>query len=51
MQLGKIGFFPQVLSAVELGLLINLSVNHKCIPKTGDVSQAFCQAYLPKNEK
>ena len=39
--------FAPALLAVELHFLINLAVKHKCIPKTGDVSQAFCQAYLP----
>ena len=48
---GKSDCFDPVLSAVELRFLINLAVKHKCVPKTGDVSQAFCQAYLPENEK
>ena len=43
--------FAPVLSAVELRFLINLAVKHKCIPKTGDVSQAFCQTYLTENGK
>ena len=43
--------FAPVLSAMELRFLVNLATKHKCIPKTGDVSQAFCQAYLPPEEK
>ena len=43
--------FPPVLSAVELRFLVNLAVKKKCIPKSGDASQAFCEAYLPESEK
>ena len=43
--------FATFLSAVDLRFLINLAVKNKCIPKSGDVSQAFCQAYPPENEK
>jgi hypothetical protein len=42
--------YAPVLSQMELRLLTALAVRHKCIPKTGDVSQAFCQSYLPKGE-
>jgi hypothetical protein len=42
--------FAPVLSQQELRLILALSARNKCIPKTGDVSQAFCQSYLPKDE-
>ena len=42
--------FAPVLSQLELRFLIALAVQHKCIPKTGDIQQAFCQSTLPKNE-
>ena len=43
--------FAPVLSQAELRLLVSLatSVNRKL--KSCDVSQAFCQSYLPDNEK
>ena len=43
--------FAPVLSALELRLLVALAAQSKCIPKSGDISQAFCQATLPSNEK
>jgi hypothetical protein len=42
--------FAPVMSQQELRLMISLAARNKCIPKTGDVSQAFCQSYLPKDE-
>ena len=42
--------FAPVLSHQELRLLLSIAVKNKCIPKTGDVSQAFCQSFLPKDE-
>jgi deoxyuridine 5'-triphosphate nucleotidohydrolase len=42
--------FAPVLSQMELRLLTAIAARHRCIPKTGDVSQAFCQSYLPKGE-
>ena len=42
--------FAPVLSQMELRFIVALAVQHKCIPKTGDVSQAFCQSYLPEGE-
>ena len=42
--------FAPVLNQFELRLLLHLAVQHGCIPKQGDVSQAFCQAILPENE-
>jgi hypothetical protein len=35
---------------MELQLLTALAAKQKCIPKTGDVTQAFCQSYLPEGE-
>jgi hypothetical protein len=43
--------FTPVLSQMELRLLTALAVKNKCIPKTGDVTQAFCQSYLPPGEE
>ena len=43
--------FAPVLSPLELRLLTSLATQMKCIMKTGDVSQAFCQSTLPKSEK
>jgi hypothetical protein len=42
--------FAPVLSQMELRFLTALAVRKKCIPKTGDVTQAFCQSYLPDDE-
>ena len=42
--------FAPVLSQLELWFFISLAVQNKCIPKTGDVQQAFCQSTLPDNE-
>jgi deoxyuridine 5'-triphosphate nucleotidohydrolase len=42
--------FAPVMSQLELRLLTALAVRKKCIPKTGDVTQAFCQSYLPDTE-
>jgi hypothetical protein len=42
--------FAPVMSQLELRLLTALAVRKKCIPKTGDVTQAFCQSYLPSDE-
>ena len=30
--------------------MLSLAAHKKCIPKTGDISQAFCQSYLPDSE-
>ncbi len=37
-------------SQPELCLLVDISVGMKRIPNCADVSQAFCQSVLPKNE-
>jgi dUTPase len=42
--------FAPVLSQLELRFLTALAVRKKCIPKTGDVTQAFCQSCLPQDE-
>ena len=42
--------FAPVLSQMELRFLIALAAKQKCIPKTGDVTQAFCQSCLPDDE-
>ena len=43
--------FAPVLSALELKLLVALAVQLCCIPKSGDVSQAFVQSVLPEDKK
>ncbi len=43
--------FAPVLSQAELRLLISLATNVNRKMKSCDVSQAFCQSYLPENEK
>ena len=43
--------FAPVLSQLELRFLTALAVRKKCIPKTADITQAFCQSSLPENEK
>jgi hypothetical protein len=42
--------FAPVLSQLELRFLTALAVKKRCIPKTGDVTQAFCQSCLPDDE-
>ena len=42
--------FAPVLAQYELRMIINLAVQLGRIPKIGDVSQAFCQAFLPHEE-
>ena len=42
--------FAPVLSQLELRLLVSLAARKKCIPKSGDITQAFCQSYLPEEE-
>ena len=42
--------FVPVLSQMELRLLTAIAVRNKCVPKMGDITQAFCQSYLPKGE-
>lgn len=47
----KTDCFAPVLSPMELRFLTALATQNKCIPKTGDVRQAFCQSYLPPGEE
>ena len=42
--------FAPVLSQLELRLLIAIAAQKGCIPKSGDICQAFCQSYLPPGE-
>jgi deoxyuridine 5'-triphosphate nucleotidohydrolase len=49
-QWSKSDCFAPVLSQLELRFLIALAARQKCIPKTGDVNQAFCQSCLPPDE-
>ena len=42
--------FAPVLSQFELRLLVAIATQKGCIPKSGDIRQAFCQSYLPPNE-
>jgi hypothetical protein len=42
--------FTPVLSQLELRFLVALATQQQCIPKTGDITQAFCQSYLPEDE-
>ena len=43
--------FAPVMSQLELRLMIALAVKNGVFPKTGDITQAFCQSVLPDNEK
>jgi hypothetical protein len=49
-QWSKSDCFAPVLSQLELRFLIALAARQKCIPKTGDVNQAFCQSCLPPDK-
>ena len=42
--------FAPVLSQAELRLLVALAAKSKRVPKQGDITQAFCQSYLPEGE-
>ena len=42
--------FAPVLSQLEHRSLLSLATRLKCTPKSGDVSQAFCQSFLPPDE-
>ena len=43
--------FASVISSLELHILLAIATQMKCIPKTGDVSQAFVQSVHPPDEK
>jgi hypothetical protein len=49
-QWSKSDCFALVLSQFELRFLIALAAKRKCIQKTGDVNQAFCQSCLSNDE-
>jgi hypothetical protein len=42
--------FAPILSQLELRFLVALAAQQRCIPKTGDITQVFCQSYLSKDE-
>ncbi len=42
--------FAPVLSQPELRLLTAIAAKKKRLPKSADITQAFCQSYLPKGE-
>ena len=46
----KTDCFAPVLSQPDLRLLCAIAAKRKCIPKVGDVSQAFVQSTLPPDE-
>ena len=39
--------FAPVMSQMEMHLLLAISVQKRCLPKSGDFVQAFCQSLLP----
>mmetsp|Transcript_12968 Transcript_12968/g.18518 ORF Transcript_12968/g.18518 Transcript_12968/m.18518 type:complete len:610 (-) Transcript_12968:168-1997(-) len=43
--------FAPVLSMLELRFILALAASKKCIPKSGDIAQAFVQAVLPPQER
>ena len=43
--------FAPVISPLELKLLVAIATQMKVVPKTGDVSQAFVQSFLPDDKK
>ena len=43
--------FAPVMSSLDLRLLFSICTQMKRIPKGGDFIQAFCQSFLPENEK
>ena len=50
-QWSKSDCFAPVISQSEVRLLCSISAQMKRIPKSGDVSQAFCQGVLPEGEE
>jgi dUTPase len=42
--------FAPVLSQMELRLLTSIAASKGCIPKSGNITQAFCQSSLPPGE-
>ena len=49
-QWSKSDCFALVMSQFEICFLTALAIQKQCIPKTGDIAQVFCQAYLPPNK-
>ena len=47
----KTNMYAPVMALLELCLLTDLAVCHKCVLKNGDVKQAFVQAMLPPDEQ
>ena len=43
--------FAPVLSQFELRFLVAMAASKKCIPKSGDIYQAFIQSFLPPSER
>ena len=43
--------FAPVMSQMEMRLLLAIAVQHRCLPKSGDFVQAFCQSFLPDDEQ
>ena len=43
--------FAPVISPLELKLLVAIATQMKVVPKTGDISQAFVQSFLPDDKK
>ena len=43
--------FAPVLTQPEVQLLCGIAAKNKCIPKVGDVSQAFVQSTLPQDKQ
>jgi hypothetical protein len=42
--------FALVLSQLELRLITAMAARDKRLPKTGDITQTFCQSYLPQSK-
>ena len=42
--------YAPVMSQQELRFIMTLASKKKCVPKTGDIKQAFCQSQLPEGE-
>ena len=42
--------YAPVMSQQELRFIVALAAKKKCVPKTGDIKQAFCQSQLPEGE-
>ena len=47
----KSDYFAPIMSQMEMRLLLAIAVQHRCLPKSGDFFQAFCQLVLPNTEQ